>query len=50
MEGYSDSHRYRSYRMGGGVSIYVKNSIEYFTRDDLSINNSVIESLFIEIA
>ena len=46
---YSAEHRCRPIRGGGGVSLYVHNSMEYFLRDDVSVNNNVLESLFIEI-
>ena len=49
MLGYKSEHRYRSNRMGGGVSLYIDTSIEYSIRDDLCQMNDIMESLFIEI-
>ena len=49
MKGYSSEHKYRKSRSGGGVSLYIMDSIEYCVREDLSIQNQYIESLFIEI-
>ena len=51
MDGYKEDHLYRSERMGGGVSLYVMNGIEYmyFVRNDMSIIDEHLESLFIEM-
>ena len=49
MYGYQSEHRYRPLRGGGGVSLLVKSDIEYFVRNDLCLQNSSAESLFIEI-
>ena len=49
MDGYKEEHLYRSERMGGGVSLYVMNGIEYFVRNDMSIIDEHLESLFIEV-
>ena len=49
MDGYREEHSYRSERMGGGVSLYVMNGIEYFVRNDMSMINDHLESLFIEV-
>ena len=46
---YNSEHRYRSSHSGGGVSLFIRDSIEYHVRDDLSLQNPFIESLFIEI-
>ena len=49
MDGYKEEHLYRSERMGGGVSLHVMNGIEYFVRNDMSIIDEHLESLFIEV-
>ena len=35
--------------MGGGVSLYIDESMEYIVREDLCLMNNTVESLFIEI-
>ena len=35
--------------MGGGVSLFIKNNIQYKVREDLNIMSSYMETLFIEI-
>ena len=45
MDGYKEEHLYRSERMGGGVSLYVMNGIEYFVRNDMSIIDEHLESI-----
>ena len=49
MLGYQSEHRYRPNRGGGGVSLLIKNNIEYFVRPDLCLQTRYTESLFIEI-
>ena len=49
IEGYQAVHKYRPTRTGGGVSIFVQDSIDYFQRPDLCYQNKYIESIFIEI-
>ena len=49
LDGYKAVHKYRPLRSGGGVSIFIQNSLEYFTREDLCHQNNSIESVFIEI-
>ena len=49
LDGYKSEHNYRANRAGGGVSLFVKESMEYVVRQDMSLNNDNIESLFIEI-
>ena len=39
----------RSNRKGGGVSVYVHNSLNFKTRLDLSINTDDVESVSLEI-
>ena len=46
---YKHIYDYRKERTGGGVSLFIKNGIEYVKRDDLSVFNNYIESLFIEV-
>lgn len=47
--GYNIESLYRKRKKGGGVSLLVKNGIEYKKRDDLSCFTPNIEALFIEI-
>ena len=49
IEGYNPTHQIRKNRKGGGIAIFVRNSLLYKIRDDLSINCDDIESLSIEI-
>ena len=46
---YISTHQARSDRRGGGVSIYIHNSLKFKERSDLAINNKDIESLTLEI-
>ena len=49
---YKSIHQIRNYGKGGGVSIYIKDSINFKPRPDLSINNTVeqhVESISIEL-
>ena len=46
---YKCIHQVRSYRKGGGVSIYIHNSLNFKPRPDLRINNFDVESLSIEL-
>ena len=50
LHGYNAEHRFRPSRGGGGVSLFIKDSIEYSVREDLCCQNAHIETLFIEIA
>ena len=50
IDNYKAEHKYRSCRNGGGVALFIKDHIEYHVRNDLSIQNAFIESLFVEIA
>ena len=49
LDGYKAVHKYRPLRSGGGVSIFIEDSLEYSTREDLCHQNNSIESVFIEI-
>ena len=46
---YIRKHQARSGRRGGGVSIYIHNSLKFKKRSDLSINSKDIESLTLGI-
>ena len=47
---YRGVHKTRNGRRGGGVSLFIHESIEFTNRDDLSLLfNDVIESVFVEI-
>ena len=45
---YKSIHQVRNYGKGGGVSIYIKDSINFKPSPDLSINNTDVESISIE--
>ena len=49
MAGYRSEHNYRTDRAGGGVSLYIKDSVEYIVREELTYRIANIETLFIEI-
>ena len=49
IKGYRQENNYRKSREGGGVSIFIKEGIEYKLRPDLAIFNEDIESVFIEV-
>ena len=49
LTGYHHEIQYRKDRKSGGVSLLIKENIEYVTRNDLSEFNSHIESSFIEL-
>ena len=49
LDDYNAEHNCRPNRGGGGVSLYVKDTIEYTVRDDLCFQNDILETLFIEI-
>ena len=46
---YTSTHQKRSDRKGGGVSVYIHNSLNFRTRPDLSTSCGDIESLALEI-
>ena len=47
--GYIHHHYIRSDKRGGGVSLYVKNGIQYKLRKNFKNNENLFESVFIEI-
>ena len=47
--GYKHEHCIRTNNKGGGVSIYILNTIQYTIRKKLSLSKNMFESLFIEI-
>ena len=49
MHGYQSEHNIRLNKGGGGVSLFIKNDIEYLVRQDLTIQNPSMEALFIEL-
>ena len=49
LEGYIPVHQIRKSRQGGGIVIFICDSLLYKLRNDLSINCEDIESLSIEI-
>ena len=46
---YSIEGSCRKNKKGGGVALYIKQDLNYNNRNDLSVNNSEIESFFIEL-
>jgi exonuclease III len=49
ISGYTSVHNYRQTRRGGGVALYIKDTIKYKCRPELDILNDFIESKFVEI-
>jgi hypothetical protein len=49
MQNYKFIEKHRPTKKGGGVGIYIKDSLQYDLRDDLSMNEEFIETIFIEI-
>ena len=49
MDGYDAEHNLRSNWRGAGVSLYIKDFIEYTIWDELCFKNKTWETLFIEI-
>ena len=47
--GYKHEHCIRTNYKGGGVSIYILNTLQYTIRKKLSLSKNMFESLFIEI-
>lgn len=47
--GYSHAHRYRTTRKGGGVSIFIRNDLQFSECQDLCIISDSIETVFVEI-
>ena len=47
--GYTSVNKFRTVRKGGGASIYVKDSITFHTRNDISIPDDIAECVFIQI-
>ena len=49
LEGYTSVHKIRKYRNGGGIVIFIRDSLLYELHDELSINCEDIEFLSTEI-
>ena len=49
IDGYSHVLDYRYDRAGGGVSLFMNEGVEYVRRNDLSVFNQDIETLFVEM-
>jgi hypothetical protein len=49
LNNYTSTHQARELNAGGGVSIYVHNSINFVLRNDLCVNETDCESLCIEL-
>ena len=48
LEGYQCVHSYRYNRKGGGVTMYIKDNIQFNLRQDLEIRNCDVDNVFIE--
>ena len=49
IDNYENVNNFRHVRRGGGVSILVKNGIDYFRRNELEVFTVDVESVFIEV-
>ena len=49
LEGYDFVEKHRTSRPGGGVGLFIPDHMEYEVRNDISVNNNLIESVFIEV-
>jgi len=49
IKGYNHELMYRSNKIGGGVSVFVKNNLNYIRRTDLEINDEFVETVIIEV-
>ena len=49
MDGYYAEYNCRPNRGGGGVSLYIKDCIEYTLRGELCFQNGTVETLFVEM-
>ena len=49
LEGYTHEYACRSSKTGGGVSIFIRNGLDYKRRGDLEVFTEDIESIFVEI-
>ena len=49
LQGYSSCHVYRSNKRGGGVSVHVKDSIHFQSRNDLDVSDNILEGVFVEL-
>ena len=49
MEGYNSVDNYRVNRCGGGVSVLIRDGVEYFVRPDLNNMTDCAETVFVEI-
>ena len=48
-DNYESINRYRKHRIGGGVSLYIKQDIKYKSRSDLECFDTNFETLFVEV-
>ena len=49
MQGYKHEHCIRSNNRGGGVNIYLLDTIQYKNRKNISLSTHMFESVFIEV-
>ena len=49
LPGYVSLHQTRKNRRGGGLCIFLLDSLSYKVRDDITVNSSAIECLCVEI-
>ena len=50
LHGYKHECLYRESKIGGGVSVFINNNLEYIKRSDISIFDENVESIFIELS
>ena len=50
IDGYKSYHSFRNEKIGGGVSVYVTDTLVSLGLDDLTINNEVIETCCVKIS
>lgn len=50
IDGYNHFYQHRLNKKGGGVSIFVKDNLQVKYRDDLSVNETYMEAIFIEVS
>jgi hypothetical protein len=49
LNGYSTLSNHRLVKRGGGVSLFIKDCFSFNLREDLTISNDILETLFIEL-
>ena len=49
LDDYKSVHKYRVNKKGGGVTLYIKNGIEFKVREDLQVFSPEVDALFVEL-